>query len=784
MTRFSDSDHGPGNSVTALLGPTNTGKTHHALRRMLGHRSGMIGLPLRLLAREVYDRVVKEKGGDQVALVTGEEKIVPPRARWWVCTVESMPVERSFAFVAVDEIQLAADPERGHVFTDRLLRCRGVEETWFLGSDRIEPVLRQLVPTAVVRSQPRLSRLTYLGPRKLAALPPRSVVVAFSVARVYELAERLRQRHGGVAVVLGGLSPRVRNAQVALFQGGEVDHLVATDAIGMGLNMDVNHVALAGVEKYDGREHRRLRADELAQIAGRAGRWTNDGTFGETGGLDPLDEATVDAITSHRFPPITRLGWRNPDLDFTSPDALRASLDRAPPRKVLVPTRRADDRLALDALLLRPEVRDRLGAAGRLRLLWEVCGVPDFGNVLPEHHADLLAMLYVQLVEGGGTVSEDWLAAQVRRLDRDDGDVDGLTGRIAAIRVWTYLAHRPGWVPDPGAWQARTREVEERISDALHQRLLSRFVDKRAGVLVRRPSGLDPVASLDGGGVVRVGGEILGHLRGITFEPEGQLSDLERRAVWRVVAPLVSERLASLLASPHGAFVVQDDGVVQWDGVPVARLVAGSDWRHPQVRLLRSEGLDGPDRGRLGERLETWLREWLAGPWLSLEGAVPPCPAGRAIVHALRSQEGWVRRDRVRGELQRLEPGARAALRAAGVRLGARWLWFPPALHEVRARALRWRVATGQAVELPADVGLRPFRAAWPDAAADALGFERTGPWLVRVDQADLLADGTCADAATRGLPREAWERLRAARARSVPGSPRRRSEPSERELP
>ena len=464
--------------TTALLGPTNTGKTHHAIERMLEHASGMIGLPLRLLAREVYDRISARVGESRVALVTGEEQRIPRRPSYWVATVEAMPVEREVDFLAVDEIQLAAHAQRGHVFTSRLLSARGRLETWFLGADTMRDALRELVPTARHVEHPRLSRLSYAGATPLARLPPRSAVVAFSMPHVYELAERLRKRRGGAAVVLGALSPRTRNAQVAMFQAGEVDCLVATDAIGMGLNLDVEHVAFAATRKFDGRDVRDVDDAELGQIAGRAGRWINDGTFGALTPLE-LPAGAVHAIETHSFPRVRRVQWRSDDLDFSSIAALRASLAEPPVRGLFRHAAGAEDAACLAHLAGREEVAARAGRADGVRLLWDVCTVPDFRKLMLEVHVDFLEQLFIELADRG-RLRDEWLERHVRDLERGvASDVEELVARIAAVRTWTYVANRSTWLETPEAWQERTRALEDRLSDALHERLVLRFVDAR-----------------------------------------------------------------------------------------------------------------------------------------------------------------------------------------------------------------------------------------------------------------------------------------------------------------
>jgi ATP-dependent RNA helicase SUPV3L1/SUV3 len=564
--------------VRAILGPTNTGKTHLAIERMCGHSSGVIGFPLRLLAREVYDRVCLMKGEKQVALLTGEERIVPPQARYFLCTAESMPVpsgdshhdgefQRDFAFAAIDEAQLAIDPERGHVFTDRMLRARGREETLILGSATLKPVIRELLPEAEIVSRPRFSTLRYAGNVKLSRLPPRSAVVAFSAEQVYALAEMLRRFKGGAAVVMGALSPSTRNAQVAMFQRGEVDYLVATDAIGMGLNMDVAHVAFAGLEKFDGRRDRRLTIAEMAQIAGRAGRHQRDGSFG-TLGLGGEDGATfsegeIEAIEEHRFRPLDSLYWRNADLDFADVRALIASLEAKSDDPLLRAAPEAIDLAVLKYIAEDPAIVAKRG--GQARRLWAVCGLPDFRKVGPMHHARMVRRLYSYIGEGGH-VPHEWFAAEVARLDNMNGDIEALADRLAGIRSWAYIAHRADWLAEPAKWAERTREVESRLSDALHERLTQRFVDRRTAVLVRdigaRGSDALPV-TVAADGEVSVGPEPIGHLTGFDFrvDPSARLADkrLLLAAAERRLGDELDRRARALLDAPDEAFALAVD---------------------------------------------------------------------------------------------------------------------------------------------------------------------------------------------------------------------------------
>ncbi len=740
--------------ITAVLGPTNTGKTYLAVERMLGHRSGMIGFPLRLLARENYDRIVRLRGARSVALVTGEEKIVPPRPAYFVCTVESMPLDRKVAFLAVDEIQLAADPDRGHVFTHRLQHARGEEETMFLGAQTVRPLLRKLVPGLDHLSRPRFSRLAYAGARKLTRLPPRSAVVAFSAAEVYGIAELIRRQRGGTAVVMGALSPRTRNAQVAMYQAGEVDYLVATDAIGMGLNMDLDHVAFAALSKFDGRAPRRLGAAELAQIAGRAGRHMNDGTFGTTAEVGPLEPEVVQAIEDHRFEALSALFWRNSDLDFRSPALLLKSLEEPPPLRGLARTREAEDHMALAALMRDPGIARLATGPASVRLLWEVCQIPDYRKILSDAHARLLSRVYRYLAEGaggGGRLPVDWVAAQIARIERTDGDLDTLMGRISHIRTWTYISHRADWLDDPGHWQGRAREIEDRLSDALHQLLTQRFVDRRQAVLVRRMKGGGRLLSaVTAGGEVIVEGHPVGRLDGFRFLLDGPAHAEEARSLMtsarRALAQELPSRLRRFETDPDTAFSLSDDGAIAWEGATVARLAAGEDVLRPRVEPLAGDLLDGAARERLRRRLVPWLERLLRrdlGPlWRAREARLEG--AARGISYQLVEAFGLLPRRLLAPQLAALAAADRNALARVGVRLGLESVWVAGLAGGPGARraALLWALHQRRAVPgVPPDRPLQlPRDAALPEGFYLAIGYRTMGGVAYRADALERLA--------------------------------------------
>ncbi len=734
-----------------MLGPTNTGKTYLAMDRMLGHASGMFGFPLRLLARENYDRVVRIKGARAVALITGEEKILPPNPRYYICTVESMPLDRQVAFLAVDEIQLAADADRGHIFTDRLLHARGMVETMFLGAETIKPLIRRLVPGVAFISRPRFSKLLYTGEKKLTRLPRRSAVVAFSVSEVYGIAELIRRHRGGAAVVMGALSPRTRNAQVALYQNGDVDYMVATDAIGMGLNMDVDHVAFASMTKFDGRAPRALAAPEVAQIAGRAGRHMNEGTFGVTADAPEIDPEIIARVENHEFPPLKNLYWRNTDLRLTSVEALLGSLRKAPPADDLIRPPPADDQLVLEFISREPDVRDLVTAPARVKLLWEVAQVPDFRKLKPEIHGRFLAQVYLHLAGGDGKLPEDWVAGQVARVDRIDGDIHVLMDRIAAIRIWTFLAHRGDWMADSLAWQDRTREVEDRLSDALHEKLTEQFVDSRTAHLVKRLRGDDLLtADISDQGAVDVDGHRLGHLDGLRFRAERTGARTADRAVFNAanaaLRPVLARRAGALAAAPDDAFTLDDTAHVIWQGEAVARLTPGADLLHPQIELMADERVEAADRRRVDERLRAWLAAYLARNLAPLMKALDAkvSPAVRGIVFHLMENLGSVARRGIEPQVASLSADDRKVLARLGVRLGVGQV-FMPALLKSAATALRARlwIARYPGSAPPLIPAGRVTVALTPTVAAGfylACGYQPMGDAAYRVDMLERFA--------------------------------------------
>lgn len=690
--------------ITAVLGPTNTGKTYLAIEKMLTHKSGMIGFPLRLLARENYDKVVKIKGESAVALITGEEKILPSSPSYYICTVEAMPVEQPVDFLAVDEIQMAADVERGHIFTDRLLHARGQKETMFLGAETIKPLLTQLIPEIAIETRPRFSKLTYTGIKKITRLPARSAIIGFSIQDVYALAELIRRQKGGAAVVMGALSPRTRNAQVDMFQSGEVDYLVATDAIGMGLNMDINHVCFTSLRKFDGQKMRSLSAAELAQIAGRAGRYMKDGTFGAAAEASAMTQDVIDRIEEHRFETLPHLFWRNNDLKMTSLDALVYSLNIKPKQTGLISARKAEDQQVLETLMQDTGLVKLVNHASRVKLLWEICQIPDFRKVTPQAHAKLAGQLFRSILDKG-KLEQDWFAKQVKILDNTGGDIDVITGRIAGIRIWTYIAQRKEWLDRSSYWRDITKAVEDKLSDALHLKLSQRFVDKRTSVLVKgMKTQVELTTHIDENGSVEVEGQTIGKLNGLRFMPDtgnGKFADrVLMNAADKALQAEFQNRIAEILDPEKDDLTLENDARILWKGEPVGKVIKGRDILHPVISLNVQENIDQTQIDKLKTRLNGWLDVYLANKVSPLFKALRTIDeegasgSVRGILYQAADQLGTLKRENVLGLLKAMNEADKKVLAKTGVRLGYEFIFFPTLLKPAAQRvcALLWKI--------------------------------------------------------------------------------------------
>lgn len=749
----------PGAGVTAILGPTNTGKTYMAIERMMTHKSGIIGLPLRLLAREVYMKLVDRVGQNKVALVTGEEKIIPYEPTYWVSTVEAMPRDLDVDFVCVDEVQMAANLERGHVFTDRILNVRGRLETVFLGAATIRGLLANLLPGITIEQRPRMSMITYAGSKKITRQPRRTAVVAFSANDVYSIAELIRRQRGGAAVVLGALSPRTRNAQVEIYQNGDVDFLVATDAIGMGLNLDVDHVAFAGRHKFDGFDYRELTAAEMGQISGRAGRHTRNGTFGVTGRTQPLDDYLVEKLETHNFEPVKRLQWRNANLDFSSIDHLHASLEEIPGHELLTRSLPQEDAHTLDAVLRDKAMFSRANSEERVRMLWDACQLPDYRKIAPAQHTEIVGQLFAHLADRG-TIPDDWMAAQLKTSTKTDGDIDALAARIAHVRTWTFVANRNAWLDDPTHWQERTRALEDALSDALHEKLTQRFVDRRTSVLMRRlREKVMLEAMIASNGDVQVEGQHVGWLAGFRFTPDTTAEDLDGKAVrtaaGQALAAEIQRRAEKLSLADDGAFTLDGDGAIRWTGEIVAKLTASEDILKPKLILLADEQLTGGARDVVDTRLSKWLNDQIEkhlGSLLALRAGEGMDGLARGIGFRMAEDFGAIDRRAIASDVKALEQEARGTLRKHGVRFGAYALFVPQLLKPAPAGllAMLWALQNGS-TEQPGLRELPQFNASGRtsipvDPEIDArlypiCSFRVCGRRAVRFDILERLAD-------------------------------------------
>lgn len=713
--------------LSAVLGATNTGKTRLAIERMLGCASGMMGLPLRLLAREVYELVVAAKGARAVALLTGEERIAPETARYFICTTEAMPWARQTDFVALDEIQLARDPERGYIFTQNLLALRGRTETLWLGAGHMRAVIAQLFPDAEIESRERFSTLSYSGPMKLTRLPRRSVVVAFSAEEVYAIAELIRRYRGGAAIVMGGLSPRTRNAQVALYQNQEVDFLVATDAIGMGLNMDVDHVAFASLTKFDGKRRRRLNPDEMAQIAGRAGRFRSDGTFGETSDCPIFEPEWVERIENHQFDATQYLEWRNPDLDFSSLTGLLHSLQMPAPGPQFRRCDPATDERTLGMLAEQSEFQGASWSREAVERLWAIAQIPDFRKSGADAHFRLVRSLARPLLHPPFHLAPEWIDAQIQSLLSVEGEIDALQARLAHIRTLAYIANRPDWVRDPMTLRARTRELEDRLSDALHDRLMQRFVDRRTAALLhglQRNETL--IAQIGTDQSVRVEGHYVGQLRGLQLDQVpsalGLAEKAMRHAAERALRPEIARRLGEIARAT--TFELKPNGDLAWQGLLVARLSmraakAGApcpdhdhdwnryDWLNPKVELIGGQLGTPESRARAVQNIETWLETQIKERLACLDKLRDGLASGkikglaRGIFFQLLTHHGAILRSRIEPEIRALSQAERRILSRSGIRIGALCVYVQGLLAPKTQEFLRILLGAGGAAELP-----------------------------------------------------------------------------------
>ncbi len=666
------------NKITAVLGPTNTGKTHLAIETMLSFDSGMIGFPLRLLAREVYDKVVKKTGLEKVALITGEEKIIPDNAKYFLCTVESMPIDKQLDFIGVDEIQMCADHERGHIFTDRLLNMRGEKLTMLMGSNTIRKIISKLDDDVEFVNRNRLSKLTYSGHKKISRINRKTAIIAFSAEEVYAIAELIRRQKGGAAIVMGSLSPKTRNAQVNLYQSGDVDFLVATDAIGMGINMDIDHIYFSNLKKFDGKKLRKLNLSEIGQIAGRAGRYLNDGNFGVTGICKEMNDEDVDLIENHKFDDIQTLFWRNSNLNFNNPLALIKSLEERPQKSWLRKIHECIDEKALKYFLRDKNLENVQLNDNNLSLLWECCQIPDFVKKTYGHHYEVINSVFGYLNSNKGKITDDYMRLKLIKLDKLEGNVDSLSNRIANVRTWSYVSNKNNWVENQNYWIEKTKLLEDKLSDRLHEELSKTFIDKRASVLAR---GLKQDMELDTkileNNEVMIEEQFIGRIKGLKLELDLKKGALEtdikslKKAARQTVGPELRKRVQKVIDT--GLVELADDFKIYWNNSPIGKLTPGKDYLNPGLELIVDDILDNDQKQKLITFLNKWLRSKVNNTLKSLvdiKNLKDKNTSIKALAYQLYENNGVLKRGQVSEYLQNLKQEDRKILRDLGVKFG------------------------------------------------------------------------------------------------------------------
>ena len=689
------------NKITAVLGPTNTGKTHLAIETMLSFDTGMIGFPLRLLAREVYDKVVKKTKYDEVALITGEEKIIPINAKYFLCTVESMPIDKDLEFVGIDEIQMCADHERGHIFTDRLLNMRGNKLTMFMGSNTIKGIISKLNEDIEFINRKRLSNLTYAGYKKISRINRKTAIIAFSTEEVYAIAELLRRQKGGAAIVMGSLSPKTRNAQVDLYQSGDVDFLVATDAIGMGINMDLDHVYFSNLKKFDGKKSRKLNLSEIGQIAGRAGRYLNDGNFGITGDCKEITAEEVDLLENHKFEEIRTLFWRNSNLNFNNPSVLLKSLEEKPNKDWLRKIHECEDEKVLKYFIKKLDLYNVNNVKETLILLWECCQIPDFVKKTYGNHIDVVEKVFNFLNSDKGKITNNFMHLQLMKLNKLDGNVDSLANRIANVRTWSYVSNKNDWVENQNYWINKTKLLEDRLSDRLHEEITKTFIDKRASVLAR---GLKQDMEFDTkilkNNEVMIDNQFIGKINGLKLELDFKKGALEtdikslKKAARKTIGPELEKRIQIIIDT--GLLDLKSDFKVYWNNSPIGKLSPGKDYLTPNIELLVDDMLEKNQRDMLTNFLEKWLKNKIKTTLKSLfdlKNLKDKNSSVKALAYQLYENNGVLMRDQVSNYIQKLDQSDRKILRDLGVKFGRYHVFLNKLIkpEPVSLRTLLWK---------------------------------------------------------------------------------------------
>ena len=740
------------NKVTAVLGPTNTGKTFLAIETMLSFQSGMIGFPLRLLAREVYDKVIKKIDPSKVALITGEEKIIPLNAKYFLCTVESMPVDKSLEFVGVDEIQMCADSERGHIFTDRLLNLRGEKLTMLMGSNTIKSIIEKLSDDIEFINKERFSKLSFSGHKKISRIERKSAVIAFSAEEVYAIAELIRRQKGGAAIVMGSLSPKTRNAQVNLYQSGDVDYLVATDAIGMGINMDLDQVFFSNIKKFDGKKLRRLNISEIGQIAGRAGRYLNNGSFGITGDCGEINPEEIEALEQHKFPEIQNIFWRNSNLNFDNKLSLIKSLEEKPNKDWLRRIYECEDEKVLKYFLKDAPNFNFEENSDNLKTLWECCQIPDFVKKTYGHHIEVVGKVFTFLTNGNRRIPNQYMKEQLSLLDKIEGNVDSISNRIANVRTWSYVSNKSNWVENQDYWIERTKTLEDKLSDRLHEELTKSFIDKRASVLAR---GLKQDISFDTEIIenekVMINKQYIGHLKGLKLELDLKVDALDadvkslKKAARQNVSPEITKRINQIIDTK--LIELKSDFKIYWKDYPIAKLIPGSDYLNPQIQLIIDEMIENDEKNKLNNFIQQWIELKIKTELKSLidlKNTKEKNSDLRALAYHLYENNGVVKREDVSFYTKKLDQNERKKLRSIGVKFGRYHIFlfklFKPS--SVSLRTLLWKNFNEKNYNLtPPTFGLNFLEEKKPTNREFMLlcGFEKFDNFFVRIDILERL---------------------------------------------
>ena len=738
--------------ITAILGPTNTGKTFMAIDTMLSFDSGMIGFPLRLLAREVYDKIIKRIDTNKVALITGEEKIIPSNSKFFICTVESMPIDKRLEFVAIDEIQMCADHERGHIFTDRLLNLRGEKLTMFMGSNTIKTIISKLEDDIEFINKERLSKLTYSGYKKISRIERKSAIIAFSAEEVYAIAELIRRQKGGAAIVMGSLSPKTRNAQVALYQSGDVEFLVATDAIGMGINMDLKNVYFSNLKKFDGKKLRRLNLYEIGQISGRAGRYLNDGTFGITGECDQISPEEVELLENHKFDEIKTLFWRNSVLNFNNSESLLKSLDEKPKKDWLRKINECEDEKVLKYLLKNNKEIILNTNSYNLKLLWESCQIPDFVKKTYGHHIEVVTKVFKFLTSKNGKISNNYMKEQLSNLDKIDGNVDSISNRIANVRTWSYVSNKSNWVENQDYWVERTKYLEDKLSDRLHEELTKSFIDKRASVLAR---GLKQDITFDTkileDGKVLINNQFIGKLKGLKLELDLKIDALDadikslKKAARQNVGPEIINRMDQIIKTK--LIELKDDLKIYWNNFAIAKLIPGKTYLNPEINLIIDDMIENVEQIKLLDFLKIWINNKInedLESLINLKNIENNNPLIRAVAYQLYENNGVLIREDIKNTIQKLDQNERKILRNMGVKFGRFHIFlyklFKPNI--VNLRILLWKNFHQKYFEFkPPKFGLNFIETKKKINRNFMLlcGFEKFGEYFVRIDILERL---------------------------------------------